>query len=378
MTEQEIETILDKTMVLFRYLMEKDMFERYYKQHLAKRLLFNKSVSDDSEKNMISKLKTECGSQFTSKLEGMFKDMSLSNTIMEEFKGHVAQEGINTQVELTVRILTTGFWPTQTAISNCNIPSVPLNAFETFKRFYLAKHSGRQLTLQPQMGNADINAVFYGSGGGGGSSSSGNVASTSSSSSVGNVASSSTSGGPGSSTRSSSALAANANATAPDCSSSSALLGSSSSSSNNNNGGSSAGRKYILQVSTYQMCVLMLFNNRDRLTYEEISQETDIPQKDLMRALQSLAMGKSAQRVLLRSQKAKEIEATDEFYVNDGFMSKFHRVKIQTVAAKSETEPERKETRSKVDEDRKHEIEAAIVRIMKERKTMTVSGRSTL
>jgi len=33
-----------------------------------------------------------------------------------------------------------------------------------------------------------------------------------------------------------------------------------------------------------------------------------------------------------------------------------------------ESEPERKETREKVDEDRKHQIEAAIVRIMKSRK----------
>ena len=41
-----------------------------------------------------------------------------------------------------------------------------------------------------------------------------------------------------------------------------------------------------------------------------------------------------------------------------------------TVAAKGESEPERKETRNKVDEDRKHEIEAAIVRIMKARKRM--------
>ena len=57
MTEQEIENVLDKSMVLFRYLQEKDVFERYYKQHLARRLLLNKSGSDDSEKNMISKLK---------------------------------------------------------------------------------------------------------------------------------------------------------------------------------------------------------------------------------------------------------------------------------------------------------------------------------
>ena len=53
------------------------------------------------------------------------------------------------------------------------------------------------------------------------------------------------------------------------------------------------------------------------------------------------------------------------------FYSMF-RVKIQAVAAKGESEPERKETRSKVDEDRKHEIEAAIVRIMKARRRMTV------
>jgi len=59
MSEQEIENVLDKSMVLFRFLQEKDVFERYYKQHLAKRLLLNKSVSDDSEKNMISKLKVQ-------------------------------------------------------------------------------------------------------------------------------------------------------------------------------------------------------------------------------------------------------------------------------------------------------------------------------
>jgi len=51
----------------------------------------------------------------------------------------------------------------------------------------------------------------------------------------------------------------------------------------------------------------------------------------------------------------------------------FYSVKIQTVAAKGESEPERKETRNKVDEDRKHEIEAALVRIMKARKKLPVS-----
>ncbi|KAK9510303.1 hypothetical protein O3M35_005117 [Rhynocoris fuscipes] len=316
MTEQEIESVLDKTMVLFRFLQEKDVFERYYKNHLAKRLLLNKSVSDDSEKNMISKLKTECGCQFTSKLEGMFKDMTVSNTIMEEFKEHITSSAANLcGVDLSVRVLTTGFWPTNNATLNCNIPAAPHAAFEVFRRFYLGKHSGRQLTLQPQLGSADLNAVFYG------------------------TRREDEEGGP------------------PVSSSTGAHL-------------TCQPRKHIIQVSTYQMCVLMLFNKRDRLTYEELQHETDIPEKDLIRALQSLAMGKASQRILIKTPKTKEIESSHVFYVNEAFTSKLHRVKIQTVAAKGESEPERKETRSKVDEDRKHEIEAAIVRIMKARRRM--------
>ncbi|XP_015120334.1 cullin-3 [Diachasma alloeum] len=336
MTEQEIEGVLDKTMVLFRFLQEKDVFERYYKQHLAKRLLLNKSVSDDSEKNMISKLKTECGCQFTSKLEGMFKDITVSNSIMDEFKDHVLASGTNLRgVDLSVRVLTTGFWPTQSATPKCSMPPAARDAFDTFRRFYLAKHSGRQLTLQPQLGSADLNAVFHGP--------------------------KREESANGLETPSSTSSILNGNASCP---SGSAISPRNSTSSCSNP------RKHIIQVSTYQMCVLMLFNNRDKLTYEEIQNETDIPERDLVRALQSLAMGKAAQRVLLKFPRSKEIEPSHCFTVNDSFTSKLHRVKIQTVAAKGESEPERKETRNKVDEDRKHEIEAAIVRIMKARKRM--------
>lgn len=302
LSEQEIEIVLDKTMVLFRYLQEKDVFERYYKQHLAKRLLLNKSVSDDAEKNMISKLKTECGCQFTLKLEGMFKDMSLSNTMNDDFRTHINNSNIELMgVDLTVRVLTTGYWPTQTVSANCNIPAAPRQAFEAFKRFYLACHSGRQLTLQPQMGAADLNAVFY--------------------------------------------LKKDGQA-------------------------DKVPKKHIISVSTYQMCILMLFNKKDKITYEDISQETDIPEKDLLRALQSLALGKVGQRILTKEPKVKEIEPSHNFSINDQFTSKLFRVKIQTVSSKGESEPERKETRQKVDEDRKHEIEAAIVRIMKARKKL--------
>jgi len=35
---------------------------------------------------MLSKLKEECGGQFTQKLEGMFKDIELSREVMVQYK----------------------------------------------------------------------------------------------------------------------------------------------------------------------------------------------------------------------------------------------------------------------------------------------------
>lgn len=88
--------------------------------------------------------------------------MQVSNTIMEEFKTHVNNQNMTLNgVDLSVRILTTGFWPTQSSTPNCTIPNSPRLAFETFKRFYLAKHSGRQLTLQPQLGKLIAWSTFW-------------------------------------------------------------------------------------------------------------------------------------------------------------------------------------------------------------------------
>ncbi len=53
--------------------------------------------------------------------------------------------------------------------------------------------------------------------------------------------------------------------------------------------GFSGGRRHELNVSSYQMLVLVLFNHADSLPYREIQALTGIPHGDLRRALQSLA-----------------------------------------------------------------------------------------
>ena len=114
-----------------------------------------------------------------------------------------------------------------------------------------------------------------------------------------------------------------------------------------------------------------MFNNHQQLSYSDIQAETLIPERELTRALQPLAIGKPSQRILVKHPKTKEIEPSHVFQVNEAFTSQFHRVKIQQASARQgESEPERSETKKKVDEDRKHEIEACIVRIMKSRQQL--------
>lgn len=74
--EDEADQVLDETIVLFRFLVDKDVFEVFYKRHLARRLIQGRSVSDDAERGMLAKLKVECGVQFTQKMEGMFNGKS--------------------------------------------------------------------------------------------------------------------------------------------------------------------------------------------------------------------------------------------------------------------------------------------------------------
>ncbi|KAF7091012.1 hypothetical protein CFC21_093678 [Triticum aestivum] len=288
-TEEDVEGILDKVMMLFRYLQEKDVFEKYYKQHLAKRLLSGKTVSDDAERSMIVKLKTECGYQFTSKLEGMFTDMKTSQDTMQDFYAKKSEE-LGDGPTLDVHILTTGSWPTQPS-PPCSLPPEILAVCEKFRGYYLGTHSGRRLTWQTNMGTADIKATFGKS------------------------------------------------------------------------------QKHELNVSTYQMCVLMLFNTSDGLSYKDIEQATEIPSTDLKRCLQSLACVKG-KNVLRKEPMSKDISEDDTFYFNDKFTSKLVKVKIGTVVAAKESEPEKQETRQRVEEDRKPQIEAAIVRIMKSRRVL--------
>ncbi|PKU72713.1 cullin-4 [Dendrobium catenatum] len=288
-SEEELEGTLDRVLVLFRFIQGKDVFEAFYKKDLAKRLLLGKSASIDAEKSMISKLKTECGSQFTNKLEGMFKDIELSKEINDSFKqSSQARTKLPSGIELSVHVLTTGYWPTYPPM-DVRLPH-ELNVYQDiFKEFYLSKYSGRRLMWQNSLGHCVLKAEFP------------------------------------------------------------------------------KGKKE-LAVSLFQTVVLMLFNDTQKLSFQDIKDSTGIEDKELRRTLQSLACGKV--RVLQKIPKGREVEDEDSFVFNDEFNAPLYRIKVNAIQMK-ETVEENTSTTERVFQDRQYQVDAAIVRIMKTRKVLS-------
>lgn len=251
----------------------------------------------------------DSGFQFTHRLEGMFTDMRLSDEAANIF-GNDPRYSI--PFTLHVSVLTSSNWPPSTLLSlPLTFPPPLLPALELYQTFYDSRHSGRRLTWQGLLGSADLKVR----------------------------------------TRKG---------------------------------------QWEVNLSTLGMVVLLAFSDLppgDILSYNDLKTQTSLPDAELARTLQSLACGKH--RLLVKHPKGRDIGKEDTFEFNDSFSSPLARIKILQIAPSSastststsasassmlaggvENAQEREETERQIDEERKHQTEACIVRIMKDRKTM--------
>lgn len=150
---------LDKVITVVGLLHEKDIFQTYYEQHLAKRLLSGKSLSDQAEGELLAKLRAECGHRFTIKFETMVNDIAMSDEIQKAFRDKMNKAGVELGLDFSARVLTTGSWPAHWA-AQCHLPEELRLASEEFERFYLQTRTGRKLTWQTNMGTVSVSATF--------------------------------------------------------------------------------------------------------------------------------------------------------------------------------------------------------------------------
>ncbi|KAL4973159.1 hypothetical protein BDW66DRAFT_162335 [Aspergillus desertorum] len=289
--DAEINRQLDQVLDLFRFVHGKAVFEAFYKNDLARRLLMGRSASDDAEKSMLARLKTECGSSFTHNLESMFKDMEVARDEMSAYSSIKRERQTPLPVDLHVSVLSASAWPTYPDVQ-VRIPLEIATAISDFEKFYDTKYNGRKLAWKHQLAHCQLRARF------------------------------------------------------PN------------------------GNKELV-VSSFQAIVLLLFNELPEggtLNYRQIQEATTLSDQELTRTLQSLACAKY--RVLSKKPKGKDVSPTDEFYYNASFTDPKFRIKINQIQLK-ETKEENKTTHERVAADRHYETQAAIVRVMKSRKTIT-------
>uniref|UniRef100_A0A8V0XHD8 Cullin-2 n=1 Tax=Gallus gallus TaxID=9031 RepID=A0A8V0XHD8_CHICK len=263
MTENEVEDKLTSFITVFKYIDDKDVFQKFYARMLAKRLIHGLSMSMDSEEAMINKLKQACGYEFTSKLHRMYTDMSVSADLNNKFNNFIKNQ--DTIIDLGI--------------------SFQIYVLQ-FELFYSQHFSGRKLTWLHYLCTGEVKMNYL-------------------------------------------------------C------------------------KPYVAMVTTYQMAVLLAFNNSETVSYKELQDSTQMNEKELTKTIKSLLDVK----MINHDSDKEDVEAESTFSLNMNFSSKRTKFKI-TTSMQKDTPQEMEQTRSAVDEDRKMYLQAAIVRIMKARKVL--------
>ncbi|GAB5589452.1 ubiquitin ligase (cullin) of SCF [Umbelopsis nana] len=288
--ENELEDVLNGTMTVFKYVEDKDVFQKFYSKMLAKRLVNGSSASDDAEASMISKLKEACGYEYTSKLQRMFTDMSLSKELNDNFKERMQQGHDPSELsDFNILVLSAGSWPLSAPTTAFNIPEDVVKTYDRFQKFYQSKHSGRKLNWLFQLSKAELKASCF----------------------------------------------------------------------------KASKTGYTLQVSAYQMGILLQYNKDDSYTFEELREITNLAPEAIIPALSILVKAK----ILLLSNGTKVGDSGSKYALNTDFKSKKIKINLN-MQMKTEQKVESDETHKTIEEDRKLLMQAAIVRIMKTRKAM--------
>lgn len=331
----QTDDLITKSVQFLRFIKDKDAFEAHYANHFAKRFLNLKvGAGGDIEELVISKLGEELGATSLDKVIKMNKDIKLSQDLTVDWKQHVPkQEGMTMDLEL--KVCSVSDWPksmtkdyksfardSESMVEGLHFiwPSQLRAVIKDFEEFWIntKKNDNKLLFWCPKFGSMDLKITY-------------------------------------------------------------------------------PSRTYDINLLTYAGVIMLLFapqlvdstgdavsafaEPRRELLYTEIAELSGIPESDLKRQLQSIAVAPRL-RLLVKTPMSKEVNASDSFRLNENFKSPSAKVKVLTVSAsssagrdktlgKTEQEEESQEVQANITEGRKIEVNAAIVRIMKSRQTIT-------
>jgi len=210
----------------------------------------------------------------------MLGDLAVGSGQRSEFEKRMRT--VDTRLDFSVQVLTTGFWPTYKSPQIALTPQMS-KCMDIFKDWHDQKHQKRKLGWVFSQGNASVRGIF--------------------------------------------------------------------------------GKKsYDLQVATLQAVALDAMNGGATMTFTELATKLNVEENILKPLMHSLSCGKY--KVIKKTPASNKINTTDSFTANEKFSSNMRKIRIPMASLDGQLNTKR------VEEDRTIAIEAAIVRIMKARKTL--------
>uniref|UniRef100_T1J995 Cullin-5 n=1 Tax=Strigamia maritima TaxID=126957 RepID=T1J995_STRMM len=155
LTSVDIDGKLKDALLLLKYVDNKDVFMRYYKSHLTRRLILETSADWEKEEDMVGLLR-DIGmpAEYVSKVEQMFKDIQVSGGLNEEFK-----QRSRVKDSISIRVLNAAAWARPSDRVSVSVPVELEDYISEMEDFYQLKYNGRKLMWYHHMSNGSIRFV---------------------------------------------------------------------------------------------------------------------------------------------------------------------------------------------------------------------------
>nr|CAH8846410.1 unnamed protein product [Trichobilharzia regenti] len=161
MSSSDIENKLTASIAIFKYIDDKDLFQKYYQRLLCKRLVFNYSSMLELEESVINQLKTVCGYEFTSKFQRMFSDVQICPEMNRKFTEYLQSKDVHFTFGHHFHVLTQCSWPiTLNGVTDFLLPLDLYTCTYHFEEFYGAAHQGRKMRWAHSYSTAEIQLLF--------------------------------------------------------------------------------------------------------------------------------------------------------------------------------------------------------------------------
>ncbi|XP_077283567.1 cullin 5 isoform X2 [Arctopsyche grandis] len=152
LTSEQIEARLKDVLLVLKYIENKDVFMRYHKAHLTRRLILDSSADSEKEEDMVDWLR-EVGmpAEYVNKLARMFQDIKVSEDLNNLFKNSTTRHDA-----INIKILNAGAWARGSDRVSVSLPVELEDYIPEVEEFYKKKHSGRKLQWYHHMSNGTI------------------------------------------------------------------------------------------------------------------------------------------------------------------------------------------------------------------------------